>query len=253
MLEKFCFATEANYPNYVNRLKHFSLKRYLELDLEIPFYISTNFPDMFSEYRNNPLIKVFHIDDLRKHNEKSLKYEELPENPQGIYPAKYPWNLRRFILRKACEDGFLGLFGIECDTRIDERLDKNTLHTLMMNLFEPNTVKSSSTRFRYKNRYPSQELFYYHQKYIDDLKLNFEGDQYDTLDGTNQLFFAETSERLIEFLDIWDFICNYGYEQEFGYKTGYLSNLSFVIPMSNFKLVDTPTPFETHHVYGDRY
>ena len=38
MIEKFCFLSEANYPNYTRRLKEFNLKQYLQMDLDIPFY-----------------------------------------------------------------------------------------------------------------------------------------------------------------------------------------------------------------------
>jgi hypothetical protein len=253
MTSKFCFLTEANYPNYIKRFKEFNLKRYLELNLDIPYYISTTDPSEFLEFEGNKNIKVFHIDELRKEDEISKKNEPLPEDPKGLYPAKYPWNLRRFILNKAAQDGFLGLFFLECDTRISDKITKSELHDFMVKLYEPKTVKTSSARFVYKNRHPNQELFYYHKNYIQDLNLDFDDDSYDTLDGTNQLFFAEKKEDFDTFFKKWNFIADYGYENKFGYKTGYLSNLSFVIPMSDFKLIHTNTPFETHHVYEDRY
>ena len=250
---KICFLTEANYPNYVKRVKDYNIKRFLELGLDIPFYISTNLKEEFSEYENHPLIKVFDIEDLRKDNEKSKINEPLPEDPSGLYPARYPWNLRRFILKKAAEDGSLGLYFLECDTKIKDGVTKEDVMNHLLNLYEPNTIKTSSARFVYKHRYPTQELFYYHQKYIDDLNLNFSEDEYDTLDGTNQLFFGESRESFDKFFNNWDYIVDYGYEKSYGYKTGYLSNLSFVIPMSNFKLIHTDTMFVTNHVYEDRY
>jgi len=249
---KLCFLSEANYPNYTKRIKQFSIPRFLELGIDIPFYISTNYINDFKEYENHPYIKVFNIEKLRENNEKSKLYEPLPEDPTGLYPAKYPWNLRRFILRKAVEDGFDALYFIECDTRIKQGLPKEQILKDLIQLYEKNSVKTSSSRFIYKNRHPSQELFYYHKNYIEDLNLNYKEEDYDTLDGTNQLFFGEKNS-LLKFLDNWDFICNYGYEKKYGYKTGYLSNLSFVIPMSNFTLINTSTPFETHHVFEDRY
>lgn len=253
LLSKFCLAVDCMYPNYVKRFKNFNLKQYLDLDLNIPYYIQTNMPNEFSEYEDHPLIRVFDIEDLRSSDSESIKNEPLPENPKGLYPALYPWNLRRFILRKAIEDGYLGIFAIECDTRTRAAMNKDQVLQSFVNLYTPNTVKTSSARFVYKNRHPSAELFYYHPKYIEDLKLNFNEDQYDTLDGTNQIFFGENTESLLNFVNNWDFICNYGYSVPYGYKTGYLSNLSFVIPMSNFTLIHTDTPFETHHAFEDRY
>lgn len=248
-----CFLSEANYSNYAKRIKEFNIKKYLELGLDVPFYISTNVIDEFEEYKNHPLIRVFDINELRKNNINSLKNELLPEDPTGLYPSRYPWNLRRFILRKAVEDGFNALHFLECDTRIKNHLSKEDIESILPTLYSPNTVKTSSARFVYKHRHPSQELFYYHPNYIEDLGFKFNDDDYDTLDGTNQLYFGESTESLLNFLDNWDFICDYGYEKPYGYKTGYLSNLSFVIPMSNFKLIHIDTPFETHHVFEDRY
>lgn len=252
-MNKFCFLSEANYPNYTKRLKDYNLKRYLNLGIDIPFYISTNRPYDFLEYENHPLIKVFDIEDLRKNNKNSQLNEPLPTDPKGIYPARYPWNLRRFILRKAIEDGFNGLFFLECDTKISDNTTKEDLISFMNEIYEPNTVKTSSARFVYKDRQPNQELFYYHPTYITDLQLNFNDDQYDTLDGTNQLFFGDSQNSLLKFLDNWDFICDYGYQKGYGYKTGYLSNLSFIIPMSGFRLIHRHTPFVTDHKFEDRY
>jgi hypothetical protein len=253
MIKKFCFLSEANYPNYTKRLKDYNLKRYLEMNLEIPFYISTNRPEDFEEFINHPTIKVFDINELRKNNELSNYYEILPSSPFGIYPAKYPWNLRRFIIKKAIDDGFLGLFFLECDTKISDLVTKEDLYKYMNLIYEPNTVKTSSARFVYANRHPSQELFYNHKDYISDLKLSFDESEYDTLDGTNQIFLGKDTESLNNFIKNWDFITNYGYDKNYGYKTGYLSNLSFVIPMSNFKLKHIDTPFVTEHKFEDRY
>lgn len=252
-MNKFCFLSEANYPNYIKRIKTYNLSRYLELDLDIPYYISTNDISGFSEYEGHPYIKIFDVNELRKDNLKSLTNEILPHDPKGIYPALYPWNLRRFILKKAIEDGYTALFFIEADTKIRTGLTKDELLHKMTTLYEPNTVKTSSTRFIYKNRHPTAELFYYHKLYIDDLKLQIPDEELDTLDGTNQLFFGKTTEDLDKFIDNWNFFTDYGYEHSWGYKSGYLSNLSFVIPLSGFKLIDTETPFMTEHVFEDRY
>jgi len=227
MINNFCFLSEANYPNYVNRIQQYSIPRYLELNINIPFYISTNYKNLFKEeYLNHEYIKIYDIEELRKNNIKSQNYELLPSDPTGIYPARYPWNLRRFILEKAIDDGYLGLFFIECDTKIHPGINKNRLIELMNNLYN---------------------------EYIKDLKLNFNDEDYDSLDGTNQLFFGKDTESLKQFINNWHLISDYGYEKPWGYKSGYLSNLSFIIPMSNFSLIHTTTPFITEHEFEDRY
>lgn len=251
---KICFATEANYLNYTKRVKKYNIDRFLRLGLDgIPFYISTNLKSEFQEFSGHNLIKVFDIEELRRDNINSKKYELLPEDPTGLYPARYPWNLRRFIIRKAAEDGFDAVFFLECDTKVSENIENSQLLSQLKRLYEPNTVKTSSSRFVYKTRHPGQELFHLHEEYIKELNLNFGEDQFDTLDGTNQLFFGETPQSLLKFLDIWDFISDFGYIRQRGYKTGYLSNLSFIIPMAGYRLIHTETPFVTEHVFEDRY
>lgn len=254
MINKFCFLSEANYPNYVNRIQKYSIPRYLELKTNIPFYISTNYKNLFkNEYLNHEKIKIYDIEELRKNNTKSQQYELLPNDPTGLYPARYPWNLRRFILEKAIDDGYIGLFFTECDTKVHPAIkDNNDLNRHLERLFENNTVKTSSARFVYSNRSPSC-VFDSHQDYIKDLNLNFNDDQYDSLDGTNQLFFGKDTDSLKTFINNWHAICDYGYEKPWGYKSGYLSNLSFIIPMSNFRLIHTETPFITEHAFDDRY
>jgi hypothetical protein len=252
-MNKFCFLSEANYSNYAKRIQEYSIPRFLNLNLDIFFYISTNCVHLFSKYIDHPQIKIFDIEELRKNNKKSIQNELLPEDPAGLYPAKYPWNLRRFILEQAIHDGHLGLFFIECDTKIHPFIEnKYELFQIMNALYEPNTVKTSSARFCYTNRAPAG-VFDNHQYYINDLMLTFNENQYDSLDGTNQLFFGKDTESLITFLETWHFICDYGYEKSWGYKNGYLSNLSFIIPMSGFSLIHTETPFITEHKFEDRY
>lgn len=249
-IENFCLVSEAIYPNYVKRIKLFSLQRYLELDLNIPFYISTNLPQEFKEFENHPYIRVFDIDELRKYNLKSYENEILPTEPKELYPKKYPWNLRRFILRKAMEDGYLALIFTECDTKISDYIDKNYFINELLSLYEENTVKTSTKIFDYESM-EMNEIFINHKDYIDDLNLKY--NKYTTLDGGNQLFFGKNKDSLTKFFDLWDYICDYGYEKEYGYKNNYLSNLSFVLPMSNFSLKFENNSFITQHVYSDRY
>ena len=90
LLNKFCFAVDCMYPNYVKRFKQFNLQQYLHSNLDIPFYIQTNLPEEFEEYKNHPLIRVFDIEDLRSKHSESIHNEPLPQNPKGLYPALYP-------------------------------------------------------------------------------------------------------------------------------------------------------------------
>jgi hypothetical protein len=242
----YCFVSEANYPNYVDRVKKYTIKRYLELNIDIPYYISTNLKDEFKEFENHPFIKIFDINELRNH--ESLQYEILPADPTGIYPRGYPWNIRRFIIRKAVEDGYDGIIALDIDTIVKEHINKDMVYSHLNHIYEKNTVQTSCCIYRYD---PKNSLFGYHVQYMNDLKIHFEDEQMNTLDGPIQLYFGD-KESLTLFLDNWDFLTYYGYKNN-GYTNSYLSNISFAIPMSNFKLKHNDTPFYTHHFNEDRY
>jgi hypothetical protein len=254
---KICFTTEVTYPNYVNRIKNSSLKWFLEKGLDkknIYYYISTNLPNEFSEYKNNDNIKIFDIEELRKDHPISQQYELYPENPKGIYPSKYPWNMRRFIVDKAAQDGFNYVVYIDADNVAQENSTSDSIIESLYKNFEPNTVQTNSTIFKYKNKKPD-DVFEHHNDYIKHFNLSFNIDDYDTIDGPCQVFMGETNKDVLRFVDNWHKLAEFGYKKEFGF--GYGNNkhgvLSFVIPISNFKLKWNGFPFYPHHIKEDRY
>jgi hypothetical protein len=254
---KICFATEVTYPNYVNRIKKSSLKNFLDKklnELGIYYYISTNLPNNFEEYYENNNIKIFDIDFLRRDNLESKKYELFPEDPTGLYPSKYPWNSRRFIIEQAAKDGFNYIIYIDADTVFRPGINQIEFFTQIASKFEPNTVKTNSTIFKYSNRAP-EDVFNYHDKYISHFGLNFKDDEYDTIDGPCQVFMGQTHEDILRFIYNWNEFTIFGYKKEFGYGYGNNKhgNLSFVIPLSNFKLKWENYPFYPNHVVEDRY
>ena len=254
---KICFATEVTYPNYVNRIKKSSLKCFFDKQLDkfdVHYYISTNLPNNFNEYSENKNIKVFDIDELRFNNDESKTFELFPEDPTGLYPSKYPWNSRRFIIEKAAKDGFNYIIYIDADTVFVENLSPQDFFNQLVSNFEPNTVKTNSTIFRYKNRAP-EDVFNFHDLYINHFNLNFDEDQYDTIDGPCQVFMGKTNEDILRFTYNWNKFTIFGYKKEFGYGYGNNKhgNLSFVIPISNFTLKWSGYPFFPNHKVEDRY
>ena len=254
---KICFATEVTYPNYVNRIKKSSLHWFLEKGMDkqnISYYISTNQPNEFGEYQDNDKIKVFDIEDLRIGHDVSKEYELYPENPVGLYPSRYPWNARRFIIEKAAQDGFDYVVYIDADVVSLEQFTSETICEVLERNYEVNTVQTNSTVFKYVNKAPA-DVFEHHEKYIEYFNLNFDVDDYDTIDGPVQVFIGETNQDILRFIENWHKFTDFGYKKEFGY--GYDNNkhgnLSFVIPLSNFKLKWKGFPFHPHHNYEDRY
>lgn len=254
---KICFATEVTYSNYVNRIKVSSLKDFLDKKLyefDISYYISTNLPNEFNEYESNDFIKVFDVEDLRKNNIKSKELELLPEDPTGLYPAKYPWNLRRFIIEQAAMDGFDYILYVDADNQFHAHLTGEQIFNELKQKYEPNTVKTNSTIFRYSNKAPA-DVFKYHNNYIKHFDLNYSVDDYDTLDGPCQVFIGQTNQDILKFIDNWHNLTTFGYKKEFGYGYGNNKhgNLSFVIPISEFKLKLESFPFYPNHKVEDRY
>jgi GR25 family glycosyltransferase involved in LPS biosynthesis len=254
---KICFATEVTYTNYTNRIKNSSLKCFLDQNLdefEIFYYISTNLPDDLENYNNVRNVKIFDIDKLRENNFESKSYELFPENPIGLYPSKYPWNSRRFIIEQAAKDGFDYIIYIDADTIFNPNIDRVEFYKQIINSYEPNTVKTNSTIFRYVNKSP-EDVFNFHNSYIDHFNLDYNVDDYDTLDGPCQVFIGETNEDILRLVKIWDDMTIFGYKKEFGFGYGNNKhgNLSFVIPMSGFKLKWSGFPFYPNHIIEDRY
>lgn len=254
---KICFATEVTYPNYVNRIKVSSLKDFLDkklYDFEISYYISTNIPNEFSEYESNKFIKVFDVEKLRENDINSKELELLPEDPTGLYPARYPWNLRRFIIEQAAKDGFDYILYVDADNQFHIHLTGEQIFNELKHKYEPNTVKTNSAIFRYSNKAPD-DVFNFHNDYIKHFNLNYNIDDYDTLDGPCQVFIGQTNQDILNFIQNWHKFTIFGYEKEFGYGYGNNKhgNLSFVIPTSGFKLKWESFPFYPNHKMEDRY
>jgi hypothetical protein len=254
---KICFATEVTYPNYVNRIKLSSLKGFLEkklYDFDISYYISTNLPNEFKEYESYDFIKIFDVESLRSEHPDSQRLELLPEDPRGLYPARYPWNLRRFIIEKAAMDGFDYVLYVDADNEFHGHLTGNDIYNQIVARHEPNTVKTNSAIFRYVNKTP-HDVFNYHNEYIKHFNFNFNDDEYDTIDGPCQVFIGESNNDIIRFTKNWHEFAIFGYEKKFGYGYGNNKhgNLSFVIPVSGFKLKWDAFPFYPNHKFEDRY
>lgn len=254
ILPKIAFATEVTYPNYCNRLKLSALKYFLDyklIDYNINYYISSNMPDLFKDYESDH-IKVYHVDSLRD-DPLSHKYELLPENPQGLYPSKYPWNLRRYIIQKAAEDGFNYIIYIDADN-VFHPMEVDQFYKVLIDAYEPNIVATNQTIFKYENKKPD-DVFQYHDAYINHFQTNFATDDYDTIDGPVQIFMGENNTDIIRLMKMWTKLSIFGYSKPLGvgYENNKHGNLSFAIPMSNFKLKWKSFPFYPHHVFSDRY
>jgi hypothetical protein len=252
---KIAFATEVTYPNYCNRLKKSALKYFFNYDLidkDVHYYISTNMVSEFDGYDDINNIHVYNVEDLRD-DPLSAKYELLPKDPIGLYPSKYPWNLRRYIIQKAAEDGFNYIIYIDADN-VFHTMETDKFYNELLAAYEPNIVATNQTIFKYENKKPD-DVFQYHDIYIDHFKTNFGVDDHDTIDGPVQVFMGDTNEDIIRLTKYWTKLSLFGYEKPLGvgYENNKHGNLSFVIPMSNFKLKWKSFPFYPNHVFSDRY
>ena len=250
---KIAFASQAVYPNYCNRIKEHILKSYFENNLQdhnIPYYITTNYTNLLEEYSNDKLIKVFDIDKIRAKDPFSIINEELPENPIGLYPGKYPWNLHRDSIEQAALDGYNYIIYLDVDNKINQL--NNSVYDQMIDLFEPNTVGTNMSIYYFKNRSP-QETFQYHDKYISHFNFDFDIESIASPDGPVQAFMGQSSEDVVRLINKWHTLTEYGYSISEGYRNSYLSNLSFSIPWAGFRVKHKNLPFTPHHVAEDRY
>ena len=252
---KIAFATEVTYPNYCKRLQESALKYFIDYQLQqynIAYYVSTNMPNEFDAIKNLDFVKVYDVDSLRD-TEESNKYEILPEDPRGLYPSKYPWNMRRYIIQKAAQDGYNYVIYIDADN-VFHPMSSIDLYNVLINNYEPNIVATNQTIFKYANKTPD-DVFNYHDQYIKHFNVSFETDQYDTIDGPVQVFMGETNEDIVRLMKKWTELTIFGYSKPLGvgYGNNKHGNLSFAIPMSNFTLKWKGFPFYPHHVFSDRY
>lgn len=248
---KLCFVSDIHYKNYTNRLKQHALKCFIDSKLAehgVHYYISSNRPEDFNDIKSSN-IKIFNIDKLRE-NTESLVYEKLPENPAGLYPALYPWNLERFIIKKAAEDGFNYIINLDADVKF--LYYHNNLYNDFLKVYEKNTVSTNQAIFSYKNRAPN-EVFHLHDRYLKHFNLNFSEDNLNSLDGPVVSIMGDCSD-ILTFIKNWDMLTIFGYKKEFGfgYDTTVCGNWSLAIPMSNFKLKWKEYPLYPDHKYEDR-
>jgi GR25 family glycosyltransferase involved in LPS biosynthesis len=254
---KICFATDVNYPNYTKRIQKNTLKEFLDRKLyeyDISYYISTNRPQDLIKYDGINNVRIFDTNELRSSHDYSLKYELLPEDPTGIYPARYPWNLRRFVVEQAAKDGFDYIIYVDGDTVFHKHVSTEGIVETIIRNYEANTVKTNAAVFYYSKESTS-EVFHLHERYFNVLNRKFTDDELNTMDGPCMIFIGETPEKILGLTKIWHKFAEFGYKKEFGfgYESNFHGNLSFTIPLSGFRVKSESYPFFPDHVSEDRY
>ena len=115
-------------------------------------------------------------------------------------------------------------------------------------------LSTNQAIFTYEKNSQS-EVFHLHNKYIEHFDLNFEDNQYNSLDGPVVIYMGKTPDYILRYYEIWNMLSDFGYKKEFnfGYEGIVCGNWSLAIPMSEFKLKWIGVPFTPHHNYDDRY
>lgn len=253
---RICFVLDTHYPNYTKRLKTTSLKDYIDFnlkDLGVGFIITTNRPEDFEDYTSKGVM-VYDIDELRKDHKTSIKYEILYEDPTGIYPSKFPWNLERFGLKKAAELGYNIVVNLDSDVKFNTEYDVLNFVDYLNSIYEENTIVTNQAIFKYEKN-SQNEIFHLHEKYKEHFNLNYEDYQYDSLDGPVIIYMGKTSEDIIRYFNVWNMLTDFGYEKEFGfgYEGIVCGNWSLSIPMTSYKLRWESLPLTAFHKFEDRY
>jgi len=254
---KICFASDVHYPNYTKRIQEATLKCFLDTELyeyDIHYYISTNRPKDLEHYNNVNNVKVFDINELRSKNVVSQKFELLPDNPVGIYPGKYPWNLRRFVIEKAAKVEFDYIIYVDADTILNGNITGEQIVNELKSKYQENKVKSNAAIFEYEEN-STAEHFAQHKKYFEILDMTFQKNELKTLDGPCMVFMGKTNKDILNLVDVWHKFTDFGYQKElgFGYGNNFHGNLSFAIPISGFEVLHEQFPFYPNHVFEDRY
>jgi hypothetical protein len=257
MNKKICFALDCHYENYVNMLKEGILKQFIDFDLKnegMSFFISSNRPDLLQDYTASDNIFVYNIDDLRKNNPVSIEYEILPENPIGIYPSKFPWNLERFIVKEAALNGYDYIISLDSDVRITSLSKESFLHDIKSSFENDNVIMTNQAIFLYKNKSPG-EVFDLHDKYINHFQLNCSEDEYNCMDGPVLIYNGIDNNSILNYISNWDSLVDFGYKKDygFGYEGVVCGNWSLSMAMSKFKLIHKGFPFVPFHDYSARY
>jgi hypothetical protein len=245
---------DTHYPNYTKRLKSTSLKDYFEYGLNemgIGFVITTNRPSDFDEYKEKGIL-IYDINEIR--SKESLKYEILPEDPTGIYPSRFPWNLERFGLKIASELGYNIVINLDSDVLFNTKNDAIGFVNLINNIYEENTIVTNQAIFKYEKG-STNEIFHLHEKYLKHFNVDFTENELDSLDGPVIVYMGKTSDDILGYFNTWDKLSIFGYKKEFGfgYEGIVCGNWSLSIPMSNFKLKWKSLPLTPIHNYRDRY
>jgi len=253
-MNRICFVLDTHYPNYTKRLKSTSLKDYFEYGLNemgIGFVITTNRPSDFDEYKEKGIL-IYDINEIR--SEESLKYEILPEDPTGIYPSRFPWNLERFGLKIASELDYNIVINLDSDVLFNTKNDAIGFVNLINNIYEENTIVTNQAIFKYEKG-STNEIFHLHEKYLKHFNVDFTENELDSLDGPVIVYMGKTSDDILGYFNTWDKLSIFGYKKEFGfgYEGIVCGNWSLSIPMSNFKLKWKSLPLTPIHNYRDRY
>lgn len=254
-MNKICFVFDCHYPNYTKRLKSNIVKSFQELNLNslgIGLLISTNRPQDFDNISEG--IKIYDIEELRKDYPVSQEYEILPEDPTGLYPGKFPWNIERFILKKAGELGYNYVINLDSDVVFKFINSAEHLVEVLNSFYEENVVATNQALYEYVKG-TNNETFHLHDQYINYFGLKYEESEFMSLDGPVLAYMGKTNEDIIRFSDIWNNFTEFGYKKEhgFGYGNIVCGNWSLTIPSSEFKLKWKDLPFVAHHNYQDRY
>ena len=253
-MNKICFVLDTHYPNYTKRLKTTILKDYIDYDLKslgVGFIITTNRPFDFDEYKDKGIL-IYDINSIR--DESSLMYEILPEDPTGIYPSKFPWNIERFGLKIAGELGYNVVINLDSDVAFNNKNYILDFINQIDSIYEENTVVTNQAIFKYEKG-SLNEIFYLHDKYKNHFNLDLNDEEFDSLDGPVIVYMGKTNDDIVRYAITWNSLTEFGYKKEFGfgYENIVCGNWSLCIPMSGFKLKWKSLPLTPFHKYEDRY
>jgi len=241
-----CFVGNANQPNYINQFN--SKISNLPKDFNFDFYVCTDTPALIKQdYKK---LKVFDLKVLQQRTPETLTYEVLKP---GVKLRFYPSNIRRHIISQAFNDGFE--YVVWSDGDAAPIANSNTF-LKEFSMYDLNSVHTQNVIFKFReDGKGNQQPFTNCERVLKYLGLTSQKNNLKVHDGPTAIYYLDKKMQK-SFIDSWDKITLYGYENPF-FLEGHHSrpNSAYTFIMNDITLSYTKNKrlFKIKHENSIRY
>lgn len=239
---KVCLATCVHYEKYLNQFKIKLLRSYLESNIPFPLYVDTN---MSHAVGKHPNVHVFDTSSLQDPQSRIL--EELPLSPP--YYNHYKWNLRRFIIKRAAQDGY----NIILYSDVDAILLSDNLEERVMAEYKENCFKSASYIWEYQ-QVPENSVFRHFWQYQADFPhWGLTTHNLKAIDGPTNYYFGKSTSDIIQLINRWSEIVYATYNLNYGDRNFFIENQSMALNSLRWSIEPSDHFHRIEHDIHNRY